>query len=378
MVRRAACPLWAVTPLFSLWVVPDSPLPQKPLKHRAAASYNCILQQPTFGTSIFPHHITRAVPCHLSGAAAPAQDFGTGVEAASHRVSVLLMEAAGSSLEKVPEPQLESPRTTLRKKLQRTFDTFDTDGSGEVSTEEITKMLQFLGVDTLPDQIEALILAADTDNSGEISFEEFFEAMKGAEFAKLFSTAAHPADVARSLEEANSHFLVSFSELIVGALAACQDEVLAAKVPLASYGRVKSALDTVKSVLAGTGQDLLTTELGELRVKAIHSMHAQRAQMEADFLAEREFVVSRKDAEIKELRERSSQPEMIIAGLEGELEQCKKQLAEASGRLTKLEAATTRNEAEWKSGHLKALEMCTVAPPPPPADPPFIKVLIRS
>lgn len=86
----------------------------------------------------------------------------------------------------------------------------------------------------------------------------------GSEFAQLIIAGMHPADVARSLEEANKRFLASFSEFLIESVANCQKEVLAAKVPLASYGRVKSALDTVKVTLTGTAQELLMEEFSKL------------------------------------------------------------------------------------------------------------------
>lgn len=112
-----------------------------------------------------------------------------------------------------------------------------------MSTEEITAMLQALGVTQMPaDKLAAIVEAADTDGNGDLSFDEFFEAMNGSEFAALVVAATHPADVARKLEEANAHFLASFNDFVTDSISSCQKEVMAAKVPIASYGRVKSAV----------------------------------------------------------------------------------------------------------------------------------------
>ena len=54
---------------------------------------------------------------------------------------------------------------TLRAKLKRTFETFDEDGSGEVSTSEITQVLYSLGIDVAPEKVEAIIQEADTDGN---------------------------------------------------------------------------------------------------------------------------------------------------------------------------------------------------------------------
>ena len=57
--------------------------------------------------------------------------------------------------------------------IRRVFDKFDADGSGAVSTEEITKMVKQLKLDWGPAKIKALMMEADPDKSGQIEFEEF-------------------------------------------------------------------------------------------------------------------------------------------------------------------------------------------------------------
>lgn len=108
--------------------------------------------------------------------------------------------------------------------------------------------------------------------------------------------ATHPADVARKLEEANANFLSSFNDFVCESIGSCQKEVMAAKVPIASYGRVKSALEAVKDHLSGTAQQLLTTEFGSLRANALESMNAQKEQLDklhANDLAAAVEVVTR-------------------------------------------------------------------------------------
>ena len=51
---------------------------------------------------------------------------------------------------------------------------------------------------------------------------------------------------AESLKGVNERFLAAFTDLVHDCVARCQTEVLSAKVPLASYGRVKDALDKLK------------------------------------------------------------------------------------------------------------------------------------
>ena len=96
------------------------------------------------------------------------------------------------------------------------------DGSGEISVDEIIELLGSLDANAKSLNVEEVVRAADTDQSGEIDFDEFFEAMKapvafgdnGLTFADLVITAAHPADVARSLDEANTRFLAAFNEFV--------------------------------------------------------------------------------------------------------------------------------------------------------------------
>ena len=57
--------------------------------------------------------------------------------------------------------------------------------------------------------------------------------------------------------------------------------MLAANVPMASFGRVHSALTEVKNQLTGTAQELLTTEFSQLRTSTLDSLHAQREAIEA-------------------------------------------------------------------------------------------------
>ena len=79
-------------------------------------------------------------------------------------------------------PQLLSPEAeaALRTSLKATFDEFDADKSGEVSTEEIKTMMTSLGLLIEPGTIQKMMDEADEDKSGEIDFEEFFKVMKKA------------------------------------------------------------------------------------------------------------------------------------------------------------------------------------------------------
>ena len=53
------------------------------------------------------------------------------------------------------------------------FDIFDETGDGTISNDEIGKVMQGLGENPSPEQIEALIKEIDYNSDGEVDFEEF-------------------------------------------------------------------------------------------------------------------------------------------------------------------------------------------------------------
>jgi len=79
-----------------------------------------------------------------------------------------------------------------RAQLRKVFDKFDVDGSGSVSTSEMTKMLKMLKVEKSPAEVGQMMKDADPDGSGEVDFEEFVSALqKGGEMTNVFSGAAN-------------------------------------------------------------------------------------------------------------------------------------------------------------------------------------------
>ena len=61
----------------------------------------------------------------------------------------------------------------------------------------------------------------------------------------LLAANTAPADLEQTLQNANDNFLSLFFEDLCAYVQEAQRDVLAAKVPLSSYGRVKDALDKV-------------------------------------------------------------------------------------------------------------------------------------
>ena len=271
----------------------------------------------------------------------------------------------------------------LRNKLKRVFDTFDIDRNGEISIEEVLTMVRTLHVDFPEDAVVELMHAADTDGNGEVDFEEFSKAAEDTGFAELVTAASFPAEIYKILEEGNLNFLSTFQEFVIEIMDSCQKEVLAAKVPLASYGRVHTALNDVKEQLTGTAQKLLTSEFSQLRTGALESLKAQREAIEARHrakfqavvepirseadrrVAEAERNVAAAEAEAARLQSLYSSPEAVIAQLQNEL-------SAANSRAAELESRVKAYEDDWSATYPKVLATCSVEPPPLPADAPFI------
>ena len=210
--------------------------------------------------------------------------------------------------------------------------------------------------------------------------------MKDSNFAELVTVASFPAEVHRMLEEGNNHFLATFRDYVVDIVDKCQKEVLAAKVPLASYGRVHTALNDVKSQLEGSAQDLLVEEFAQLRTGALESLKAQRDEIEASNearfqstvdpiqaaadarVAEAEAKQAAATAEAERLQAAYSEPEDLIHRLQEEL-------AAATARAAQLEARVKAYEEDWAAAYPQALAASTLVPPPLPPDTPY---LVRS
>ncbi|CAG9760685.1 unnamed protein product [Ceutorhynchus assimilis] len=57
--------------------------------------------------------------------------------------------------------------------LKSTFDAFDVDKKGFISTEMIGTIMDMLGTQLVGDELDAIIEEIDEDGNGEVSFEEF-------------------------------------------------------------------------------------------------------------------------------------------------------------------------------------------------------------
>ena len=57
------------------------------------------------------------------------------------------------------------------------FNLVDRDGGGSISAAELGELMDTLGIDASPEEIEAMILEIDEDGNGDIDFEEFVAVM---------------------------------------------------------------------------------------------------------------------------------------------------------------------------------------------------------
>merc|ERR1712066_96790 len=63
------------------------------------------------------------------------------------------------------------------EEMKEAFDLFDTDGSGAISVNELTRAMQQLNFDVKHAVVFNMVADLDTDGSGEIEFDEFLEVM---------------------------------------------------------------------------------------------------------------------------------------------------------------------------------------------------------
>ena len=101
-------------------------------------------------------------------------------------------KASPSATKKEGETMTEDE---LRAKLRPMFDKFDVDGSGSISTVEMTGIVMQLKLKMSPEQISTMMKEADPDGSGAIDFEEFVTALKkqmeaGGQFATVVEEAS--------------------------------------------------------------------------------------------------------------------------------------------------------------------------------------------
>ena len=99
-------------------------------------------------------------------------------------------------------------RRAYERKVRRLFSKFDIDGSGEISTLELSSALRAIGYPTSLTVLQNLVQEVDVDGSGEIDEGEFFKLIRKyknremLQSEKLFgSMATHPEEEGMTEEE---------------------------------------------------------------------------------------------------------------------------------------------------------------------------------
>lgn len=67
------------------------------------------------------------------------------------------------------------------------FNLVDKDGGGSITKEELGELMDTLGIDATPDEIDLMISEIDEDSNGEIDFDEFVAVMSRKVKAKYTS-----------------------------------------------------------------------------------------------------------------------------------------------------------------------------------------------
>ena len=60
-----------------------------------------------------------------------------------------------------------------KDEIVEAFKTFDKDGSGSITKDELLNVLKEVGVDATPEELTAFMQSVDADGDGNINFEEF-------------------------------------------------------------------------------------------------------------------------------------------------------------------------------------------------------------
>jgi chemotaxis protein histidine kinase CheA len=190
-----------------------------------------------------------------------------------------------------------------------------------------------------------------------------------------------------SLDSIDAGWREKLQDIINEAIGHAQTEVLSAKVPIGSYGRVKEAFDHLRTRIGGSFGDFVSTEASKLQRVQQESLQAQTQEMENSYqkslteklesiTAERDTLRAAEQAREKLAaeqqaayqRRRDGTKEMLTES-ELELKQCEERAEKAEALVKQLEQKVAQAEEklkgvdeDWDESLNASLALCTLQP----------------
>ena len=182
-------------------------------------------------------------------------------------------------------------------------------------------------------------------------------------------------DLEEALAQANVRFLaVYFDEMKASVDATCK-EVIAAKVPLASYGRVRDALHGLGKSLNERAKELLTQELAELERVAVMFVNAKTAELQDEknsnatlrkkvetLTTDAEEAWAARDAankEMSEMADRIKDPQKAIQKAQDAVDAMERKMSKAHEKVHELQEQIRLSEEEWETNLIHCLKKNT-------------------
>ena len=105
--------------------------------------------------------------------------FEAGHQATDEEIQNMIKEADLDNSGNVDFPQFTKmmKKRMEQNKLLEAFQTFDKDGSGKVSAEELKQIIKNVGEEISDDELAEMIKEADKDGDGQVDYEEFIKMM---------------------------------------------------------------------------------------------------------------------------------------------------------------------------------------------------------
>jgi hypothetical protein len=88
------------------------------------------------------------------------------------------------------EDEIENESGFTFAEIQEAFNTFDLDGNGFISAEEIRRVMDMIGEYVTDEEVDEMIRMLDRGGEGQVAFQEFFKMAKGESLAPV--AMAHP------------------------------------------------------------------------------------------------------------------------------------------------------------------------------------------